>query len=52
MVDRGFWLQAGCAARIISYGEADEGGMLGGSRRGRRRMMRLREPSEGVLEKD
>jgi hypothetical protein len=32
VVDRGFWLQAGCAARVISYGEADEGGMLGGSR--------------------
>jgi len=32
VVDQGFWLQAGCAARVISYGKADEGGMLGGSR--------------------
>jgi hypothetical protein len=53
--DRGFWLQAGCAARIISYGEADMEGVAGRVRvaRGRRYVMRPHEPSkEGMLEKD
>jgi hypothetical protein len=41
VVDRGFWLQAGYAAKAIGYGEVDEGGMLG-----RSRIMRPREPSK------
>jgi hypothetical protein len=33
--DRGFWLQTGCAAMVISCDEADEGGFwVGSGRRG------------------
>jgi hypothetical protein len=39
--DGGFWLQTGCAVRVFSCGEADEGGFwVGLGRSGRERVIR------------